>query len=361
MAQTEVLIVDDSEDDREAIRRAVRKIRLLDCNVLEAEDGPSCLELLRGGARVDCILLDYSLPGQDGIRVLRQIISDDPQAAVIMITGQGNEELAVEAMKIGALDYLVKQDINTDLVGRTIGNAIRRADMSRKLREQQENLAEFGRVLVHDLNAPLRSIRLRSEMLRDSLPPEAAEEAGDHLDALHRASNRLEQLIRSLKNYTEADADTPEGQEVPLSILVENVRTALASDLEAASAQLSAEPDLPAVFGDEPQLVQLLQNLVANGIKYNQSDRPAVHISADGDEQGVTVQVRDNGIGIDPAHHERIFEPFKRLHGRGSYEGTGLGLATCAKIAERHRGRLWCSSTPGEGAVFHLFLPAAGR
>lgn len=357
MAEIEVLIVDDSEYDRESIGRQLNRAKQFDCRVLEAEDGAACLELLRGGSRPDCILLDYSLPGQDGIRVLAEIMEHDPLAAVVMIASEGNENVAVEAMKVGAYDYLVKKDIHADLVGHTIGNVIGRAAMARELHEQQENLAEFARVLVHDLQAPLRSIRMRSEMLRESLPPDALAAGGQHLDAMHRASDRLQQLILSLRSYTEADAEEPVWGQIPLLNVIGAVQLALAPVLAETGAQLTADADLPNVPGDEPQIQQLFQNLVANGIKYNESDLPAVHISATTDDTGVTVTVRDNGIGVDPAHHERIFEPFKRLHGHATYEGTGLGLATCRKIATRHRGRLWCESRPGEGAAFHLLLP----
>lgn len=358
MNRVEVLLVDDSEDDRESISRQLTRLATLNCHVDEAEDGPGCLQKLRTGKQYDCILLDYSLPGQDGIRVLRQIIIQDPHAAVVMITGQGNEDVAVEAMKIGALDYLVKQDINPDQVGRTITSAVRQARLARKLAEQQENLAEFARVLVHDLRAPLRSIRLRSEMLKDTLPPEIAEESGGHLDAMHRAADRLDQMIQSLQRYTETDSEESERGHVPLTALVDTLRTALSSVLDEAGAKVEAEPDLPSVFCDEPQIMQLLQNLITNGIKYNQSAEPVVRVLAEPEPDGVVIRVQDNGIGIDPQHHEHIFEPFKRLHGRGSYSGSGLGLATCRKIAERHRGRIWCTSEPGAGSTFHLYLPA---
>jgi light-regulated signal transduction histidine kinase (bacteriophytochrome) len=357
MTPTDILIVDDSEDDREAIARQLNRVPHLDIRLHEAEDGAECLAKLQDGRSFGCVLLDYSLPGQDGIRVLHQILAVEPTLPVIMITGQGNEDVAVEAMKIGAYDYLVKQDIHVDLVGRTISNAMQRARMARRLNEQQESLAEFARVLVHDLRAPLRSIRMRSEMLRESLPPETVEESSGHLDAMHKATDRLDRLIQSLQRYTEADVDTGDWTGVELTSVVDAVQSALTPGLQEAGASMTAQADLPTVHGDEPQLVQLIQNLVANGIKYNQSAAPAVHVKADVTDDGITIQVSDNGIGIDAKHHERIFEPFKRLHGRAAYAGTGLGLATCTKIVERHAGRIWCSSEPGEGATFHVFLP----
>lgn len=359
MEPVRILVVDDSEDDREAIGRQLKRLTTMECMVDEAEDGVQCLDRLRSGKRYDCILLDYSLPGQDGMRVLRQILIHDPHAAVVMITGQGNEDVAVGAMKLGALDYLVKQDINPDQIGRTVSNAVRQAQLARQLAEQQENLAEFARVLVHDLRAPLRSIRMRSEMLREELPPELVDGSGGHLDAMHRAADRLDQLIQSLQRYTEADAEEGEWREVPLSAVIDTLRISLKPVLEESGARIEVPDNLPVIWCDEPQIMQLLQNLIGNGIKYNQAATPEVRISATPTGNGVTLQIADNGIGIDPEHHQRIFEPFKRLHGRGSYAGSGLGLATCRKIVDRHRGQIWCTSEPGTGSIFHCFLPHA--
>jgi signal transduction histidine kinase len=116
--------------------------------------------------------------------------------------------------------------------------------------------------------------------------------------------------------------------------------------------------DLPLVFGHAPLLTQLLQNLIGNGIKYCEADTPTVQISANPEAKGFwRISVRDNGIGIDKKFHQQIFEPFERLHDRGKYEGTGLGLATCKKIVERHGGRIWCESNQDRGTTFNFSLP----
>jgi light-regulated signal transduction histidine kinase (bacteriophytochrome) len=116
--------------------------------------------------------------------------------------------------------------------------------------------------------------------------------------------------------------------------------------------------DLPAVTGDEMQLVQLFQNLIGNGVKYRRQDiAPVVHVSGKREGPDWVISVRDNGIGIEPQYFDRVFQIFQRLHGRDEYPGTGIGLSICKRIVDRHHGRIWIESVPGEGATFFFTIP----
>ena len=132
------------------------------------------------------------------------------------------------------------------------------------------------------------------------------------------------------------------------------------ANLSASIAESGAavtKDDLPAVSGDEMQLVQLLQNLIGNGIKYRkQNVPPAVHVSAKRNGPDWVFSVRDNGIGIEPQYFERVFQIFQRLHSRSEYPGTGIGLSICKRIVDRHRGRIWIESVPGEGTTFFFTI-----
>jgi chemotaxis family two-component system sensor kinase Cph1 len=128
--------------------------------------------------------------------------------------------------------------------------------------------------------------------------------------------------------------------------------------IDESCALITRDP-LPTLHGDAIQIVQLLQNLLANAIKFRSEASPKIHVSASLDTREWIFAVRDNGIGIDPKHSERIFVIFQRLHNREKYSGTGIGLAICKKIVERHEGRIWVESTPGRGATFHFTLPAS--
>jgi signal transduction histidine kinase len=144
-----------------------------------------------------------------------------------------------------------------------------------------------------------------------------------------------------------------------LNLVVEDALSNLDQVISKRGARVTHD-DLPSVFGHAPLLTQLLQNLIGNGIKYCEADTPTLRISAHPEANGFwRISVRDNGIGIDEKFYRQIFEPFERLHGRGKYEGTGLGLATCKKIVERHGGRIWCESNQDGGTTFNFSLPAS--
>lgn len=352
-----LLIVDDNPDDRELVRRALAQSALDIGQVLEAEDSVSCAAQVAGAERIDCILLDYSLPGRNGLKVLGTLMEKDPLAAVVMITGQGDEAIAVQAMKNGAQDYLTKDVISASSLERAVSNATERARMQRKIAEQQESLKSFAHILVHDLRAPLRAVQQSIEMLSEDLSEAAAAENVEMLEFVAQGARRMDALITALQTYNEADLAPPAFEPVSLTDVLQNVMASLQPLIVDHRALIRCDSALPVVEGNTPQLEQLFQNLIGNGIKYNRSDPPVIQVTATGSDSAWQIEVSDNGIGIDTRFLDRIFEPFKRLHSDGEFEGTGLGLATCRKIAERHRGRLSCRSTPGEGSVFCLSLP----
>ncbi|MGH3993278.1 MAG: sensor histidine kinase, partial [Pseudonocardiaceae bacterium] len=144
---------------------------------------------------------------------------------------------------------------------------------------------------------------------------------------------------------------------VPVEAVVDQALEAVAADIEEAGAQVTVGP-LPVVQAERTNLCRVFQNLVANAVKFADDRPPEVGIGAEPDGDVWRFWVRDNGIGMDPQHAQRIFEPFQRLHGEEEYAGTGIGLAVCARIVEQHGGRIWVTTIPGEGSVFSFTLPA---
>ena len=130
----------------------------------------------------------------------------------------------------------------------------------------------------------------------------------------------------------------------------------LQSSVQDTNAQITCD-ELPTVAGDKPQLVQLLQNLISNAIKFHDEPPPKIHISAKQKDGHWVVSIRDHGIGVAPKYHDRIFEFFRRIHSRDRFPGTGIGLAICKRVVERHGGRIWVESTLGEGSTFFFTLP----
>ena len=351
-----ILVVDDDADDREAHSRALHADRRFSYRIVEARDADECLDCLDTLGLVDCVLLDYSLPGHDGLTVLRRILDRDRFQAVVMVTGQGDEGLAVEALRHGAQDYISKGVVSPEVIERSVSNAIDRSAMARRIALQQESLQTFADVLVHDLRSPLSVIQGAIGLLADGLPGDVGSENRELLDGIARGAEQMDRLILSLRAMSVAENTELEFETVDLGGILDQVREALQVDLQRANARLTGDAGLPAVRGSAPLLAQLLQNLVANGIKYNRSGAPHVHVAAEETPETWDIRVTDNGIGIEEKDFARIFEPFKRLHGETEFAGTGLGLATCRRIAERHFGKLSLQSAAGQGTTFTLTL-----
>jgi light-regulated signal transduction histidine kinase (bacteriophytochrome) len=168
---------------------------------------------------------------------------------------------------------------------------------------------------------------------------------------------RMQALISDLLAYSRVGSRGGEVERVELdAVLRRIVESTLAAAIDESGATVTADP-LPAVKGDAVQLGQVLQNLVANAIKFRGSEAPRVHLSAEREAGEWVISVRDNGIGISPEHAQRIFVIFQRLHSRGDYAGTGIGLAICKKIVERHGGRIRVEPAPEGGSDFRFTLP----
>lgn len=184
---------------------------------------------------------------------------------------------------------------------------------------------------------------------------------GDADEFIHYAvdgANRMQVLINDLLALSRVGMRGAAFEETDVEQALEACVRNLGVAIEESGAAVTHDP-LPAVLGDEGQLVQVLQNLISNAIKFHGDEPPRIHVSARQDGTQQVFSVRDNGIGIEPQYAERVFVLFRRLHGRETYPGTGIGLAICKKIVERHGGRIWVESELGKGATFSFTLPAA--
>lgn len=351
----DVLVIDDSEDDRDLYARLLKpgvQVETVDF-AIDGEDG-----LARYRDRpTDCVLLDFNMPGDDGLAVLERLKAMDPHVAVVMMTGEGNENIAVAAMKAGAMDYVVKDRITASVLLRAILNATEKAALIRKIAAQRDEQVNFIRVLVHDVRAPLRGLTGFSEMLAEDLEAGTYDEVPDHLDMIKLSAMRLNALVDTLAHYALLDGDMAH-ERIDMNDVVTQALDNLRLVIDERHANIDIAK-LPHVVGCGPELVQLLQNLIGNGIKYNDRAAPSISLSVKGDGEDQIFVVEDNGIGIPDAKLNAIFQPFERLWSRDVYEGTGLGLAICQKIVERHNGRIWCESEVGSGSRFCFALPGA--
>ena len=171
---------------------------------------------------------------------------------------------------------------------------------------------------------------------------------------------RMQTLINDLLEFSRVATRAKEPEPTDSELVLDQVLSNLELYIKQNKATVSHDP-LPEVMADNTQLAQVFQNLVINGIKFHGEEAPKIHISAEKKESEWLFSVQDNGIGIDPQYSEKIFEVFKRLHTKEEYQGTGIGLAICKKIVERHAGRIWVESALGEGATFYFTLPIDPR
>jgi signal transduction histidine kinase len=361
-APIDVLIIDDDMGDRMQIRRALAKSGVAH-ELVEAANMDEALQACEE-KRFDTVILDYNMPGLDGLGGIARLRERRPLLPIIMSTGQGCEQVAAEAIKLGALDYLPKSDITGETIRRAIESAIQRASLNRKVAEQQEALENFARILAHDLKNPIASIVGFADLNAFELQKENfdRERVLQSCQRIGRAARNMQAIIETLRQYTQLDAKVEFGP-VSMRAVIDSVVENLERTIRERGADI-VYGDLPTVRGNVPQLTQLMQNLIGNGIKYCEAATPVIRILAREQPGGSwQFEVRDNGIGIPARDCDRVFEPFKRLHSASRYEGTGLGLAICRKIIERHEGSIWCRSAEGEGTSFFFTLTdaAAGR
>lgn len=347
-----ILIIDDNQDDRALCRRALQKSAETRYELLEAGDGDEGMGVI---AREEpaCVLLDYSLPGRNGIEVLKRIRAQYPFIPVVILTGQGNEKVAVTAIQQGAQNYIVKSSITQEVLEHTARMAIDHCTLQKRSHEQRASLEVFTRALAHDLKEPARTIRSYIELLGQQ--KEMAGKSRDYFNYIQNASDRMLTLIDTVFLYTRLNSVSDIAKEIcNLGSILQEVRENLDQLIRERGAIISST-SMPVIYANRAHIMQLMQNLICNAI-YHSETPVNIHIRTAAQSDYWLIAVRDNGPGIAREHQQSIFMPFSRMT-HGQAQGTGLGLAICAKIVESHGGKIWCESEPGKGATFYFSLP----
>lgn len=233
-----------------------------------------------------------------------------------------------------------------------------------ELSRSNTDLERFARVVSHDLQEPLRSVAGFADLLSRRHAGRLDERGQESLDFIRGGCERMSVMLDGILDYSRVAGVGLTREPVDMAVVAEDVRHDLAHAIVECGGELEIGP-LPVVEGDRVQLAQLLQNLLANALKFSGDAPPRISVSADEHDDGWTFTVRDTGIGIDPADRERIFDMFARVPGsdgmNGGRPGSGIGLAVCRRIVERHGGTIWAEGTPGGGSTFRFSLPAPLR
>jgi len=228
-----------------------------------------------------------------------------------------------------------------------------------ELRRSNAELEQFAYVASHDLQEPLRMIVSYLQLLDRRYKGELDDAAAEFIDFAVDGANRMKGLLNDLLSYSRVGTRGKTFAPVNCSECLDAALSNLKLAIEESGVHVYCEP-LPTFTADSMQLTQLFQNLVGNAIKFKSENPPEIDIQAITQKEGWLFSVKDNGIGIDPRHKDRIFLVFQRLQTREDYPGTGIGLAICKKIVERHGGRIWVESANGEGSTFYFTLPEKG-
>ncbi|MFC4542205.1 ATP-binding protein [Halosolutus amylolyticus] len=383
----------ETDDIDELMREATRQVAaVLDtdyCKVLDLDE------------RGDALLLRQGVGWQDGLVGTETVSADeaDSQAAYTLANDHPIvvEDLETET-RFGGPELLTNHDVRSGIstvigpfdepwgilgvhdtdsrsftdedvtfvqsVANVLAEAIERQQYRTELEEliadlevSNERLEQFAYAASHDLQEPLRMVSTYLQLIERRYGDELDDEGTEFLEYAVDGADRMRDMIEGLLQYSRVETRGDAFEPVDMDAVLENVRENLQVTIDRTDAEITAE-SLPRVVGDAGQLQQVLQNLLSNAIEYSGPESPRIHVGAERNGTQWTVSVADDGIGIDPADQERIFEVFQRLHSRETHAGTGIGLALCERIVERHGGEIWVESDPGEGATFSFTVPA---
>ena len=306
------------------------------------------------------ILLNYVIVNR---HILRSLDSLQKGTGII---GSGNLDYSLDESSKDELGDLSRafNRMTVNLKAVTASRADLEQEVAERKRAEEElarsnrELQQFAYVSSHDLQEPLRMISSFVQLLERRYKGKLDQDADEFIGFVVEGTSRMQRMIQDLLTFSRVQSRGVVFAPVDANQVFEKTVFSHQMMIKEAGAVVTKD-ELPTVMGDETQLSQLFQNLIDNAIKFRRAEEtPKVHISAQRKGNDWEFSVQDNGIGIDPQYFDRIFIIFQRLHAREAYEGTGIGLAVCMRIVERHGGRIWVESEPGRGSIFHFTLPA---
>lgn len=359
-----VLLVDDDEDDYIITRDLLSEVEGSNFEIEWASTYIDALKII-GECRHDVYLLDYRLGKDNGLALLREAAQLGCQAPMILMTGQGDREVDLEAMRVGASDYLNKEQVDKHILERTIRYNIDHSRTLEQLRRyatelesRNRELNAYSYTIAHDLKSPLATVIGYSELLVRYFANETSDEMKKYLEEIHVVSKNMATMIDQLLQLATLYNAEAERETLNVAAIAESALNRYKFQLEKHGVQVIWGSTLPFALGHQPWVEEIFANLIGNAIKYRSSKTP--HIQLRGKKIGnyIRYEVQDNGIGIAPEQQNRIFEMFHRVPG-STVEGTGLGLAIVQRIVDKLHGEVGVESQPGKGSIFWFTLPSA--
>ena len=301
---------------------------------------------------------DPEAEGYDDIHVYREFGIRAYLGTYIRVRGGPDRTLFFVSSRPRAEAFAESERTFHQLLGEWVKGELERRQHERALEASNERLEQFAYAASHDLQEPLRMVSSYLQLVENRADEELSPECREFLAFAVDGADRMREMIDGLLQYSRIESRGDPLVSVDLEEVLDDVREDLRLRIDDSGAEITADP-LPTVAGDGSQLRQLVQNLLDNAIEYTEEGEPRVHVRAERTGSEWTVSVRDEGVGVDPDDADRIFEVFQRLHTREEHAGTGIGLALCRRIVERHGGEIWVESEPGEGSTFRFTLQAA--
>lgn len=363
-----LLIVDDESAQMRAL-----------CDTLGSEgyathgfsSAQQALTELRPG-EFDLLLTDLMMPEMDGITLINAARRIDPTLGAIVMTGHGTIDTAVQAMQVGALDYILKPfklNVILQVIARALDvQRLRRENAELQEREQRrseelaaayQDLESFSYSISHDLRAPLRTIDSFAQVLEDDFAELLGQEGRRVLGIIRRGSQKMDQLIVGLLEFSRAGRERLDPHRIDMTALAGSAAAEVVAAYTGPKAHIEIG-ELPAAAGDATVIRQVWCNLIGNALKYSaKRPEPRIKISGRIEDRESVYQVEDNGAGFDMRYANKLFGVFQRLHRTEDFAGTGVGLAIVHRIIASHGGRIWAQGAPDAGACFQFALPIA--
>jgi signal transduction histidine kinase len=374
---TQVLLVDDSDIDYRIIQRYLARERGGDFHITWAknfEQGLNAVETVK----FDICLLDFQLGAENGLDFLAEAQRLHVAMPFILLTGQGDMSLAIEAMKLGAIDFIDKGELNPVILERSIRYAMKNFEIQEQLRRaneslehtvaertadlkrSNEDLERFAYIVSHELQLPLKTITSHIEKMNANAALAGEGEENDlnayFVKRAYSGAKRMQSMISTVLAYSRVSDIGTDRWEVDLTQILKSVRDDLDAYIEEKGASIQLD-SLPRAIGNPDLLHQLFKNLIGNALKFVDGRPAFVTVSGKQVEKECLIAVKDNGIGIPPDELVNIFKMFHRSNTETSVVGDGIGLALCKRIVDVHGGRIWVESEPGQGSIFYVTIP----